>query len=84
MPDDNKGHDHLIHYTVDGEPESTSQKELTPVQIMQSASIDSKANYLEQIKGHETISYKDKPEEEIEMEEGMRFITKPIGPMPVS
>lgn len=78
-------HEHLIHYLVDDEPESTDQKVLTPVQIMTSAGIDPKTNYLEQIvPGHDPISYKDNPEIEIEMKNGMRFITKPFGPMPVS
>lgn len=76
--------DHLIHYTVDDEPESTNKEKLTPVEIMKAAGIDPQTNYLEQIKGHEIISYKDKPNEEIEMKNGMKFITKPIGPMPVS
>jgi hypothetical protein len=78
-------HEHLIHYFVDDEPESTSEKVLTPVQIMTSAGIDPKTNYLEQIvPGHDPISYKDKPEEKIEMKNGTHFITKPFGPMPVS
>jgi hypothetical protein len=83
MTDEDKKH--LIHYKVDDEPESTTEKFLTPVEIMRSAGIDPKTNYLEQlIEGREPISYKDKPEEKIEMRNGMRFITKPIGPMPVS
>jgi hypothetical protein len=74
-----------IHYKIDDEPESTLAKSLTPVQIMTDAGIDPKTNYLEQIvSGHDFISYKDRPEEPIEMKNGMRFITKPIGPMPVS
>jgi hypothetical protein len=86
MAEDNKNEkDHLIHYLVDDEPESTNQKTLTPVQIMTSAGIDPKTNYLEQmVPGHDFISYKDNPEQSIEMKNGMRFITKPIGPMPVS
>jgi hypothetical protein len=44
-----------------------------------------KTNYLEQIvPGHDPISYKEKPDDNIEMKSGMRFITKPTGPMPVS
>lgn len=76
--------EHLIHYTVDDEPESTSAKVLTPVQIMTGAEIDAQTNYLEQVVGHDFISYKTDPNVEIEMENGLRFITKPIGPMPVS
>lgn len=79
-----KDHEHLIHYKVDDEPESTDQKFLTPVQIMKGAGIDPQTNYLEQVTGHDFISYKDNPNTEIEMKNGMRFITKPIGPMPVS
>ena len=86
MTNDTKdtGHAHLIHYKVDDEPESTSEKILTPVQIMKSAGIDPETNYLEQLTSHDPISYKDKPNEQIEMQNGMRFITKPTGPMPVS
>jgi hypothetical protein len=84
MTDDINKKDHLIHYTVDDEPESTKESVLTPVQIMTGAEIDAQTNYLEQIVGHNFISYKDNPNVEIEMKNGMRFITKPIGPMPVS
>lgn len=85
MEKEEKKNEHLIHYFVDDEPESTTEKVLTPMQIMTSAGIDPKTNYLEQIiPGHDPISYKDKPEENIEMKNGMHFITKPVGPMPVS
>jgi hypothetical protein len=86
MNDTNKKeHDHAIHYIVDDEPESTAENVLTPVQIMSSAGLDPQTNYLEQIiPGHDFISYKDNPNVDIEMKPGMRFISKPIGPMPVS
>jgi hypothetical protein len=85
MAHENEQHGHLIHYKVDDEPESTSETFLTPTQIMSSAGIDPKTNYLEQlVPGHDPISYKDKPEDRIEMKEGLHFITKPIGAMPVS
>ena len=78
-------HGHLIHYKVDDEPESTSEKFLTPAQIMSTAGIDAQTNYLEQIvPGHDPISYKDQPNTSIEMRNGMHFISKPTGPMPVS
>jgi hypothetical protein len=80
-----KEHEDWIHYRIDDEPESTLAKKLTPTQIMSDAGIDTKTNYLEQLlPDHKTISYKDDPGVEIEMRDGMRFITKPIGPMPVS
>lgn len=80
-----KEHEHWIHYTIDDEPESTLKTVLTPTEIMNDAGIDPKNNYLEQlVHGHPPISYKDNPDEKIEMKDGMRFISKPIGPMPVS
>lgn len=84
-PSDHNEHEHWIHYIIDDEPESTLKTVLTPIEIMTDAGIDPKTNYLEQlIHGEKPVSYKDNPEEEIEMKNGMRFITKPIGPMPVS
>jgi hypothetical protein len=80
-----KEHEHWIHYKVDDEPESTLKHVLTPLEIMNDAGIDPQTNYLEQlVHGEKPISYKDKPNEEIEMKDGMRFISKPTGPMPVS
>ncbi len=84
MSEKNKEHDHLIHYKVDDEPQSTSEKELTPVQIMTSAGIDSQTSYLKQKVGHEFISYQDKPNEIIQMKDGMHFISVFVGPMGVS
>ncbi len=80
-----KEHEHWIHYEIDDEPESTVKTVLTPVEILTDAGLDPQTNYLEQlIHGHETISYKDTPDAKIEMKDGMRFISKPTGPMPVS
>jgi len=79
-----KEHEHFIHYELDGEPESTIAKVLTPTQILGDAGFDSKTNYLEQLLGHEIKSYRDEPNVEIEMKDGLRFLTKPTGPMPVS
>ena len=61
-----------------------SRRFLTPTQILRDAGFDSKTNYLEQLLGHEIKSYKEEPNVEIEMKDGLRFLTKPIGPMPVS
>jgi hypothetical protein len=87
MPEDikEKEHEHWIHYTIDDEPESTLKHVLTPVEIMTDAGIDPQTNYLEQlVHGHQPISYKDDPNVKIEMKDGMRFISKPTGSMPVS
>lgn len=85
MNHDTTDHKDFIHYRIDDEPESTLKKSLTAHQIMHNAGIDPKKNYLEQhIKGAPPISYKDNPEQEIELKDGMLFITKHIGAMPVS
>ncbi len=84
MSNEEKHHKDWIHYKVDDEPESTLEKVLTPYKIMHNAGIDPKTNFLEQIKDHHVISYKEDPNKDIEMENGMRFIAKPTGPMPVS
>ena len=75
----------VIHYKVDDEPEDTDQSSLTAKQIMSNAGVDPEANYLEQlVPGADSISYKDDPSKSIALKNGMHFITKPIGPMPVS
>ncbi len=75
---------HVIDYTVNDEPQSTEEKELTPVQIMQKAGVDPDSNYLIQIKGSTQESYKDVPTVPVKMHEHMKFITNFIGPTPVS
>jgi hypothetical protein len=75
---------HEIHYTVNDEPQSTTLREMTPVQIMENAGIDPAQNYLIQIEGNHQVSYKDNPNEIIHMHERMKFITNFMGPQPVS
>lgn len=75
---------HEIEYTVNDEPQSTNEKDMTPVQIMEKAGIDPAHNYLIQIEGNHKVSYKDKPNEIIHMHEKMVFITNFTGPKPVS
>ena len=79
-----KAKNDLIHYKVDDEPETTDQTELTPVQIMAGAGLDPLTHYLVLIHGNDETSYKDDPEKKITMKNGMKFITRPTGPMPVS
>lgn len=79
------GHDHLIHYKVDDEPETTDRAVLTAKEILTNAGVDPLTNYLTLlVPGHDSISYKDNPETPITMKNGMHFLSKPIGPMPVS
>jgi len=76
--------DDVVHYMVDDEPESTDEKFLTPVDIMREAGVDPESNYLVDITGNHEKSYKDEPQKKIHMKDGMKFVTRPIGPMPVS
>ena len=73
-----------ITYTVDGEKQTTSERELTPVQILSNAGIDAATHYLVQIEGQHKISYQDNPQTEIHMHEQMKFISVSTGPTPVS
>ncbi len=71
-------------YSVDDEPQSTSEHTLTPVQILQIAGIDPSAHYLVQIIGNHQESYQNKMEEPIHMHEHMKFISVSTGPTTVS
>ena len=75
---------HEINYTVNDEPQSTTEKDMTPVQIMEKAGIDPAVNYLVQIVGDHKESYQGKPDATIHMHEKMKFITNFTGPKPVS
>lgn len=77
-------HVHTIHYTVNDEPQSTTEKELTPVKIMDNAGIDPDEDYLIEIIDHKKESFKDDPNKLIHMHNGMKFITNFMGPKPVS
>lgn len=89
-----KGVEHFItkppvvfHYTVDSEPETTDQKELTPDQILEAAGITPVSDYyLVQINpdGSQT-SYKDTPNIPIKMKcPAMKFASIFRGETPVS
>lgn len=84
MTEEKNSHEHVINYTVNDEPQSTTEKELTPSQILTKAGIDPAINYLVEIRGRNKISYKDKPNKPIKMHENMKFISVSIGPKPVS
>lgn len=79
------GHHHEIHFTVDGEPFKTDQRELTPNEIIREfGHQDPNTHYLVQIKGGEKISYQGKGDEPIKLHDGMRFQVISTGPTPVS
>ncbi len=75
---------HVIHYTVNDEPQQTQEKVLTPRQIMTLANIKPDENYLVEIIGHHRESYQNKPEEPIHMHEHQKFVTVFTGSVPVS
>lgn len=79
-----KNHAHTISYTVNDEPQSTTEKELTPIQIMTNAGVDSATNYLIELQGAHQESYKDKPNQLIKMHNNLKFITNFTGPTGVS
>jgi hypothetical protein len=75
---------HLTTFEVDGEPVETTEKTLTPNQIMQLAGVDAATHYLVELKGREQVSYEGRPDAEIHVHEKQKFITVATGPTPVS
>ena len=73
-----------IDYTVGDQEEETELKDMTPTQILEKAGIDPNTNYLIQIEGKKRVSYKDDPNTELKMHNGMKFIFMSTGPTPVS
>jgi hypothetical protein len=72
-----------FNYTVDDEQQSTNLHEMTPVQILSQAHIDTNSHYLVEIRGKNKISYENKPNELIHMHQNMKFISISTGPTPV-
>lgn len=73
-----------FQYTIDGEPQTTSEHTLTAFQILQNAGIDTATHYLVEIQGQHQDSYKDKPDEPIHIHQHMKFISVFNGPTTVS
>ncbi len=71
-------------YTVDDEPQVTTEHTLTPKQILTNANIDPATHYLVQILGKEQKSYQDRPDDPIHMHEHQRFVSVYTGATPVS
>ncbi len=69
----------VFNYTVDGEPETTDKKQLTPVEIMKLAGVDSDKYYLIQVLDNsESFDYAYSPNQPIKMVcTGMNFKTAP-------
>jgi hypothetical protein len=79
-------HDHEIHFTVDGEPEETKRREITPDEIIRKfGEKDPATNYLVRIEGgHQKASYRDQGSVPIKLHNGMHFQIISLGPTPVS
>lgn len=78
---------HAIHFTLDGEAETTREHQLTPNFIISEfGKKDPSSNYLIQLKGHgqEKVSYQGKGDQPIRMHEHLRFQIISTGPTPVS
>lgn len=75
---------HSTTFLVDGEPVSTNERALTPAQIMGLAHVDPASNYLVRVEGRHQTSYKDRPNDKIEVHEDEVFVTVSTGPTPVS
>ena len=74
-----------IEYTVDDEPQSTTEQTLTPDQILTNARLDPAQYYLILVRNpHNQESYQDKGNEIIHMHPHLKFISAFIGSTPVS
>jgi|CXWL01.1.fsa_nt_gi hypothetical protein len=76
----------VFHYTVDGEPETTDESQLTANQILKAAGYNTNEYYLVQINDDGTqISYENEPEKFIKMKcPGLKFIALYRSSTPVS
>jgi len=73
-----------FQYTVDDEPQTTTEHTLTANQILQNAGLDSATYYLVEIRGQHQESYQNKPDEPIHIHQHMKFISVFNGPTTVS
>lgn len=85
MSNSNKSHDDkTFTVTVDGEPVEIPRKDVTPRVILVAAGLDPSTRYLIEKHGSNTISYKDKPDQELNVHENQTFLTGRCGPVTVS
>lgn len=85
-PSPHTPHENEIHYTVDGEPQVTAEKILTPRTILTNAGVDPASHYLKLLRGEsdQEASYENRTDDPIHMHPKMRFISISTGPTPVS
>ncbi|MBI1917548.1 MAG: hypothetical protein HYS12_22855 [Planctomycetes bacterium] len=65
----------LIHYTVDGEIQSTTDETLTPREILEDAGLDPATHYLARVANGRWQSFKDAPDTPIVMDEDRQFVS---------
>jgi hypothetical protein len=73
-----------FNYTVDGEPQSTTEHTITPDQILKNAGLDPATHYLIEVKGSVKESFQGKGGVELHIHEHMVFVSVFTGPTPVS
>ena len=73
----------VFNYTVDGEPQTTTEHQLTVRQILSNAGIDPQTHYLVEIQGNHQVPHRDL-DEVIHMHQHMKFISVSTQPTPVS
>ncbi len=71
---------HETCYTVDGKPQETASRKLTPVQLLDHAGVDPRTHYLVRLDGPHCRSYRFEPEVEIHVNDGDEFVSAPIEP----
>jgi hypothetical protein len=73
-----------ITFTVDDEPVSTTEEQLTPNQILGLAGIDPATSYLVRITGRHQESYQGRGDEPIRVHQNEVFVSVSTGPTPTS
>jgi hypothetical protein len=73
-----------ITFTVDGEPVTTTEEQLTPNQVLGLAGIDPATNYLVQVEGRHQVSYQGRGDEPIRVHDNAVFVSVSTGPTPTS
>jgi hypothetical protein len=76
-------HKHVIHYTVDGVAQETTEATLTVREILEHAGLDPANHYLVELQGSHQIDLKDLSQE-IHVHEKEEFISVFTGPTPFS
>lgn len=79
-----KEKEHAMEYTLDGEPQTTTENVLTPNQILAKGGLDAATHYLIELVGHEKKSYENNGNAEIHMHPKMKFTSVFTGTTPVS